>query len=100
MLYTAEGSRLLKRRVVDAKMFMRPLTDDEIEAYLDTNEWEGCAGCYQYENRGMNLFRAMEGDLSTVIGMPLPALLEDLREIGINVLLNSTGPWEIALEAE
>lgn len=94
VLYSDKGASLLKSRVVNAKMTMRPLAADEIEAYLDTNEWEGCAGCYQYENRGMNLFHSLEGDISTVIGLPLPHLLSDLREIGINVLVNADGPWD------
>ncbi|MBC7658335.1 MAG: septum formation protein Maf [Chitinophagaceae bacterium] len=96
--YTAAGPRLLKTRVDSAKMSMRPLSDEEIEAYLDTAEWEGCAGCYQYENKGMNLFGEMEGDLSTVIGLCLPSLLEELRALQINVLVNASGPWDVELE--
>lgn len=94
VLYTADGPQLLKSRVENAKMTMRPLTEAEIEAYLDTKEWEGCAGCYQYENRGMNLFGEIEGDMSTIIGLPLPALLDDLRDLGINVLTDPEGPWD------
>lgn len=95
VLYTKEGASLLKSRVESATMTMRPLSDAEIEAYLDSKEWEGCAGCYQYENLGMNLFATIEGDMSTIIGLPLPALLEDLRDLGINVLLKPEGPWEL-----
>jgi septum formation protein len=95
LLYTKSGASLLKSRVESATMTMRPLTNAEIDAYLDTKEWEGCAGCYQYENLGMNLFSAIEGDMSTIIGLPLPALLEDLRDLGINVLLKPEGPWEL-----
>ena len=95
VLYSASRIQILKTRVESAKMSMRPLSEAEIEAYLDTGEWEGCAGCYQYENRGMNLFGAIEGDISTIIGLPLPALLEDLREFGIHVLVNPEGPWEL-----
>ena len=94
VLYTAAGPQLLKSRVENAKMTMRPLSEAEIDAYLDTKEWEGCAGGYQYENRGMNLFGEIEGDMSTVIGLSLPALLDDLRDLGINVLVNPEGPWE------
>lgn len=97
VLYTAKGPSIVKTTVVPARMTMRPLSDQEIEAYLDTQEWEGCAGCYQYENRGMNLFSKIEGDISTVIGLPLPSLLEDLRELSINVLLKPNGPWTLTL---
>ncbi len=87
-------ARILKSRVVSAKMHMRRLMDDEIEAYLDIGEWQGCAGSYQYENRGMQLFDRLEGDMSTVVGLPLPHLLADLRALGINPLLQAAGPWE------
>lgn len=87
--------RLLRSQVITAKLHMRPLSDQEIHAYLDTGEWEGCAGCYQYENRAVQLFDYVQGDLSTIIGLPIPALLKDLRELGINPLLNPNGPWAI-----
>lgn len=84
---------LLQSRVISARMLMRSLAPQAIEAYLDTGEWQGCAGCYQYENRGMQLFERIEGDLSTIIGLPLPALLKDLRALGIDLLEKPAGPW-------
>ncbi len=95
VLYTPMGPKILETRVESARMFMRPLTEREIDAYLDTREWEGCAGCYQYENRGMNLFTKVEGDVSTIIGLCLPALLADLRSLGVNVLTQPKGPWTL-----
>ena len=65
--------------VVTAKMMMKELSDDEIEAYLDTEEWVGCAGCYQYENQGGQLFSSVEGDITTIIGLPLSSLKRILQ---------------------
>lgn len=93
--YTPKGPSILKTRVLAAEMTMRNLSDAEINAYIATGEWEGAAGSYQYENKGMQLFESLKGDISTVIGLPIPALLEDLREIGINVLLQPRGPWTL-----
>lgn len=87
--------RILRSRVVTATLRMRALSNDEIEAYLNTGEWEGCAGCYQYENQAVQLFDDVKGDMSTIIGLPIPALVKDLRELGINPLLNPKGPWAI-----
>lgn len=87
--------KLLLTRVISARMLMRKLSREAINAYLDTGEWQGCAGCYQYENRGMQLFDRIEGDLSTVIGLPLPALIEDLRTLGLDFLLQPRGPWTL-----
>lgn len=74
---------VLADRIVDVPMPMRTLTSAEIEAYLDTGEWEGCVGCYQYEHRGINLMAASGGDQSAIIGLPLVPLLADLRALGI-----------------
>ena len=88
--------QLLLSRVVTAKMRMRALSDAEIAAYVATEEWRGCAGCYQYENRGVQLFESVDGDLSTIIGLPMPELLADLRSLGINPLLSPAGPWQLS----
>ncbi|HNZ95192.1 MAG TPA: Maf family protein [Sphaerochaeta sp.] len=49
----------------------KELSDDEIEAYLDTGEWVGAAGSYRYQGRGKELVRSTTGDESTVIGLPM-----------------------------
>lgn len=52
----------------------RPLGDREIGAYLATGEWRGRAGGYAVQGFGSSLIAAIEGDLSNVIGLPLPLL--------------------------
>lgn len=85
--------RLLQSRICSAEMKMRSLSEAEILAYVATGEWEGCAGCYQYENRGVQLFGEAKGDMATIIGLPLVPLLDDLRSLGIDTLLHPKGPW-------
>jgi septum formation protein len=87
--------RILSSRVVTAEMTMRKLSDEELQAYLATDEWRGCAGCYQYENQGVHLFESVLGDASTIIGLPLLNLLEDMRRLGVNPLLQKQGPWTL-----
>ena len=36
-------------------------------------------GAYQLERTGIHLFEKIEGDHFTILGLPLPALLEELR---------------------
>lgn len=97
-LYAAHQPQpqLLCSEVVSAKLSMRTLSVDELEAYLQSREWEGCAGCYQYENKGAQLFDWVEGDHTTIIGLPVLALLKQLRLLGINTLTQPMGPWELA----
>jgi septum formation protein len=87
--------QLLSSEVITATLGMRTLTADELEAYLRTREWEGCAGCYQYENRGAQLFDWVDGDHTTIIGLPVLALLKELRKLGINTLIQPMGPWNL-----
>ncbi|HPX28714.1 MAG TPA: Maf family protein [Sphaerochaeta sp.] len=47
------------------------LNDDEIKAYLDTDEWIGAAGSYRYQGLGKKFVKSVSGDESTVIGLPM-----------------------------
>lgn len=61
----------------------RRLTAEEIAAYVATGEWEGRAGGYAVQGFGSSLIARIEGDLSNVIGLPLPLvaeLLDDLQD--------------------
>lgn len=50
----------------------RDLSEEEIDAYLATGEWRGRAGGYAVQGFGSSLISGVEGDLSNVIGLPLP----------------------------
>lgn len=67
-----------------ATLHVRQLTDSFIESYLDA-EWPavaGCVGVFRIEARWVQLFERIIGDQFTVLGMPLLAVLEALRERG------------------
>ena len=63
-----------------------PLRDEELERYLDTGEWEGCAGGYRIEGRGQALVATLEGDRSSVMGLPMLAVVRLLRARGVPLL--------------
>lgn len=73
-------------RVVDrAKMFVRILSEEFIQGYLDA-EWpeiSGCVGCYRIEGPGAQLFSRIEGSQFTVLGLPLLPVLDYLRVRGV-----------------
>lgn len=61
---------------------MRNATDAFIESYLDRN-WPGIASCvggYKLEEEGSRLFTKIDGDYSTVLGLPLLPLLNFLAD--------------------
>lgn len=80
----ARDGTLVWRHGALATLHVRGLSDSFIHSYLD-REWPavaGCVGVFRIEDRGVQLFEAIEGDHFTVLGMPLLAVLGALREQG------------------
>jgi septum formation protein len=68
-----------------AALEVRPLSDAFIADYLD-RDWPAvshCVGVFRIEGPGVQLFKRIEGDHFTILGMPLIPLLEALRERGL-----------------
>ena len=88
-LYTAvcvmRDATVLWRYLDTAILWMRPLSTDFIEGYLDRAGGEVlCSvGCYQIESLGAQLFDRVQGDHFTIQGMPLLPLLAFLRSQGL-----------------
>jgi septum formation protein len=80
----AIGGNVVESFVATATLAMRPLTEEAIDLYL---ELAGPAvlhsvGIYHYEGLGVHLFDSVEGDHSTILGLPLLPLLSALRRLG------------------
>ena len=67
-----------------ARLAVRPLSEDFIEAYLDADwpEVSYCVGVFRIEALGVNLFQSIDGNHFTVLGMPLLPVLGALRDFG------------------
>lgn len=61
----------------------RPLTDEEIEAYIDTGEPMDKAGAYGIQGFGATIVRRIDGDYFAVMGLALGRLVDLLAEIGV-----------------
>ena len=72
--------------IVTAEMVVRDLKPNEIKNYIATDEWKGCAGSYQWENRGSHLFDEVKGEATAIVGLPIVPLLKILRGFGVNLL--------------
>ncbi len=81
----AQDSKVIWSSCATAIMSVRPLSDDFITTYLSVTGEKilGSVGCYHYEGLGLQLFDKVEGDYHTILGMPLLALLNHLRQTGI-----------------
>ncbi|WP_265569571.1 Maf family protein [Sphingomicrobium nitratireducens] len=67
-----------------AHLFVRELSDDFIEHYLDADwpEVSYCVGVFRMEGPGVTLFEKVDGNHFTILGMPLLPLLGALRAHG------------------
>ncbi len=65
------GSRREKSLVVTSLVTFHPVTDETLEWYIGTGEWQGKAGAYAIQGLGGTLVERVRGSLTNVIGLPL-----------------------------
>jgi septum formation protein len=86
VLLNASNGRL-HTRVVSTQVRFRPLSAQQIDAYLRRERPYDCAGSAKSEGLGIALIEAITGDDPTaLIGLPLIALTDMLRAEGVAVV--------------
>ncbi len=58
-------------RLAEARVRLKRLTGREIDAYLESGEWQGKAGAYAIQGLAGGFVIAVQGSYSAVIGLPL-----------------------------
>lgn len=58
-------------RVVETRLTMKRLSAPELQAYLDSGEWEGKAGGYGIQGMAEAYISKIIGSYSNVVGLPL-----------------------------
>lgn len=71
--------------VVGTRVTFRPLTEEEIWAYIATGEPFDKAGAYGIQEKGALLVSRIEGDYFNVVGLPLTELHLRLRAMGLEI---------------
>jgi septum formation protein len=81
-----ESTVVFEHREV-ARLTMRAFSDSFLESYLEAVGVAVTAsvGGYQLERIGIQLFQRIEGDHFVILGLPLVALLQYLRQAGLLV---------------
>ena len=80
----ARNGEALWRHVGIASLTMRKLEPAFIGRHLARvgTKALNSVGAYQIEGEGIQLFEKIEGDYFTIVGLPLLAVLKELRELG------------------
>lgn len=80
----AEKGEITWRYSDTVVMDMRELSESFIKQYVN-EEWDNIrhtVGCYMIEGRGIILFKSVEGDYHTILGLPIFQLLSFLQSRG------------------
>lgn len=84
-LATARNGEITWRHVEYAELHVRAFSDEWLEHYLRTagDALTSSVGAYRLEELGVQLFDEAKGDYFTVLGLPMIALLNRLRMVGM-----------------
>ncbi len=69
-----------------AKVTFAPMSDEEIEWYLDTGDWHGAAGGYRIQGLAACFVTKIEGTSSCVVGLPIFELYDMLKKQGYSII--------------
>lgn len=72
--------------VAKTKVTFAPMTDDEIQWYLESGEWHGAAGGYRIQSLASIFIEKIEGSQSCVTGLPIHELYDMLKEQNYSIL--------------
>ena len=75
------GDRIWEKDVVTT-VKMKRLSDEELNAYLATNDWQGKAGAYGIQGPAGALIPWIQGSFTAVVGLPLAETAGLLRAAG------------------
>ncbi len=86
LLYkTVDGEENIKNFAVKTQVCFYPMTTQEIENYLDCEEYADKAGAYAIQGRMAAYIREIHGDYYNVVGLPLSAVVQELKQLKIEL---------------
>ena len=59
------------------------LSDEEINVYLENDEWKDKAGAYAIQGNAGKFIKAIEGDYYAIMGLPLQMVYEELKNAAL-----------------
>ncbi len=79
---SVSGRRLIAHDTTHVTM--RRMTELELQAYLDSGDWEGKAGAYGIQDSADRFVVRCEGSFSNVVGLPVELLGQMLEAFGVS----------------
>lgn len=72
-------------RLVETVVKVKPLSDAELNAYLQSGEWQGKAGAYAIQGRFGAFIPWLQGSFTGVVGLPVAETAHLLEAAGIDI---------------
>ena len=60
-----------RSRISETRLKMKRLSKNEIQSYLDSEEWRGKAGGYGIQGKAGSFIRHISGSYTGVVGLPV-----------------------------
>lgn len=85
VLYNGKTHEITSR-ICKTKVTFAPMSDEEINWYVETGEWHGAAGGYRIQSLASCFISKIEGSYSGAVGLPIYELYDILKEQGYSIL--------------
>ena len=85
VLYNGRAKKTVSR-LCKTKVTFAPMSNEEIEWYVDTGEWHGAAGGYRIQSLASAFISNIEGSYSGAVGLPIFELYDILKQEGYSIL--------------
>lgn len=76
-------SNITFQDVVETKVFVKDLSDEEIKQYIKTTEPLDKAGSYAVQGKGGYMVKEIKGSYTNVVGLPACEIAEALLSLGV-----------------
>lgn len=86
MVVKSSGSEKIISLYEETKVFMYPMTEKQIQAYIETGEPMDKAGAYGIQGKCAVYIEKIVGDYNNVVGLPVAAIFQKLEKSGIEIL--------------
>ena len=77
LVYLKEGIAQTRTFVEETKVFVAPMTDEQIEAYVATGEPMDKAGSYAIQGLFAEFIVKIDGDYNNVVGLPIGRIMRE-----------------------
>ena len=88
IIQKTNGTEQISNFYEETKVTMYPMSQAEIEAYVETQEPMDKAGAYGIQGQGAIYIEKIAGDYNNVVGLPIARIYQEMSKLGIDIYSN------------